>query len=105
VKQEGQDVQGAMESPHRGRGYMGKRRRVDGRVSKFLFRSVRISGTRFILRGRGRFVTPYFSKRREPYKFIYLNKYLIVAFHVDAYFPLCCEVFLYFIMRVEVVKI
>jgi hypothetical protein len=33
--------------------YMGKRRRVEGRVSKFLFRSIRISGTRFILRGVG----------------------------------------------------
>jgi hypothetical protein len=29
-------------------------------------------------------VTPYFSKRIEFYKFIYLNKYLIVAFHADA---------------------
>jgi hypothetical protein len=47
---------------------------------------------------RGRFVTPYFSKRRESYKFIYLNKYLIVTIHADAYFPLCCEVFLYFIV-------
>jgi hypothetical protein len=53
----------------------------------------------------GRFVTPYFSKIIEFYKFIYLNKYLFVAFHADAYFPLCCEVFLYFILRVEVVKI
>jgi hypothetical protein len=50
-------------------------------------------------------VTPYFLKRRESYKFIYLNKYLIVAFHADAYFPLCCEVFLYFIVQVEVVEI
>jgi hypothetical protein len=40
VKQKDQDVQGAMESPQRGRGYFGKRRRVEGRVSKFLFRSV-----------------------------------------------------------------
>jgi hypothetical protein len=46
----------------------------------------------------GHRVTPYFLKRREAYKFIDLNKYLIVAFHVDAYFPLCCEVFLYFIV-------
>jgi hypothetical protein len=37
VKQEDQDVQGAMESPHRGRSYLGERRRVEGRVSKFLF--------------------------------------------------------------------
>jgi hypothetical protein len=37
MKQEDQDVQGAMESPRRGRGYMGKGRRVEGRVSKFLF--------------------------------------------------------------------
>jgi hypothetical protein len=50
-------------------------------------------------------VTPYFLKRIEFYKFIYLNKYLSVSFQADAYFPLCCEVFLYFIMRVEVVKI
>jgi hypothetical protein len=37
VKQEDQDVQGAMESPHRGRSYLGKRRRVEVRVSKFFF--------------------------------------------------------------------
>jgi hypothetical protein len=30
-----------------------KGRRVEGRVSKFLFRSIRISGTRFILRAVG----------------------------------------------------
>jgi hypothetical protein len=53
----------------------------------------------------GRFVTSYFSKRIELYKFIYLNKYLIVAFHADAYFPLCCEVFFYFILQVEVIEI
>jgi hypothetical protein len=51
TKQEDQDMQGVMESPHRGRGYMGKRARVEGIVFKFLFRSVRNSGTRFILRG------------------------------------------------------
>jgi hypothetical protein len=39
-----------------------------------------------------------FSKRIEFYKFIYLNKHLIVAFHADAYFPLCDEVFLYYIV-------
>jgi hypothetical protein len=33
-------VQGAMEPSHRGRSYLGKRRRVEGRISKFLFRSV-----------------------------------------------------------------
>jgi hypothetical protein len=43
----------AMEPPYRGRGYMGKRGRVEGRIFKFLFQSVRISGTRFILRGVG----------------------------------------------------
>jgi hypothetical protein len=37
---EDQDVQGAMESPYRGRSYMGKGGRVEGRVSKFLFQSV-----------------------------------------------------------------
>jgi hypothetical protein len=37
VKQEGQDVQGAMKSPYQGRGYPRKRRRVEGRVSNFLF--------------------------------------------------------------------
>jgi hypothetical protein len=36
-KQEDQDVQGAMESPYRGRNYLGKRRRVKSRVFKFLF--------------------------------------------------------------------
>jgi hypothetical protein len=41
----------------------------------------------------GRFVTSYFLKRIG----CYLNKYLFVAFHADAYFPLSCEVFLYFI--------
>jgi hypothetical protein len=50
-------------------------------------------------------VTPCFPKRIEFYGFIYLNKYLFVAFHVDTYFPLYCEVFLYFITWVEVVKI
>jgi hypothetical protein len=50
-------------------------------------------------------VTPYFSKRIELYKFIYLDKYLFVAFHADAYFPLYCKVFLYFITWVEVIKI
>jgi hypothetical protein len=53
----------------------------------------------------GRFVTPYFLKGIEFYKFIYLNKYLLIAFHADAYFSLYCEVFLYFIVRVEVVEI
>jgi hypothetical protein len=53
LKQEDQDVQGAMESPHRGRSYMGKRRRNKGGIFKFLFRSVRILRTRFILRGVG----------------------------------------------------
>jgi hypothetical protein len=32
---------------------MGKRRRVEGGIYEFLFRSIRISGTRFILRGVG----------------------------------------------------
>jgi hypothetical protein len=54
---------------------------------------------------RSLLVTPYFLKRIEFYKFIYLNKYLFVAFHAGAYFPLCCEVFLYFIVRVEVIEI
>jgi hypothetical protein len=43
-------------------------------------------------------VTPYFSERIEFYNLIYLNKYLFVAFHADAYFPLSCEVLLYFIL-------
>jgi hypothetical protein len=67
MKQEDQDVKGAMESPHRGRGYLGKRRRVEGRVSKFLFQSIRISGDEIHFKG-GRFLTPYFSKRIEFYK-------------------------------------
>jgi hypothetical protein len=54
---------------------------------------------------RSLLVTPYFLKRIEFYKFIYLNKYLFVVFHAGAYFPLCCEVFLYFIVRVEVIEI
>jgi hypothetical protein len=36
-KQEDQDVQGAIESPHRGRSYLEKRRRIEGGVSKFHF--------------------------------------------------------------------
>jgi hypothetical protein len=40
---------------------MGKGRRVEGRISKFLFRSVQISGTRFILRGVGLY-NPDFHK-------------------------------------------
>jgi hypothetical protein len=34
---------------------------------------------------------------------VYLNKKLFIIFHDDAYFPLCGEVLLYFIVRVEVV--
>jgi hypothetical protein len=30
-------VKGVMEPSHRGRSYLGKRRRVEGRISKFLF--------------------------------------------------------------------
>jgi hypothetical protein len=37
VKQEDQDVQGVVESPYRGRSYLGNGRRDEGRVSKFLF--------------------------------------------------------------------
>jgi hypothetical protein len=51
VEQEDQGVQGAMEPSPRGRSYLWKRRRVEGRVFKFLFLSVWILGTRFILRG------------------------------------------------------
>jgi hypothetical protein len=36
-KQEDQDVKGAMESPHGGRSYLGERRGIEGRISKFLF--------------------------------------------------------------------
>jgi hypothetical protein len=65
----------------------------------------RLAGDEITTRGYRVGATTYFSKRIEFYRFIYLNKYLIVAFHDDAYFPLCCEVFLYFILRVEVVEI
>jgi hypothetical protein len=37
VKQEDQDVQGAVEPPYRGRSYLGKGRGIKGRISKFLF--------------------------------------------------------------------
>jgi hypothetical protein len=37
MKQEGQDVKGAMESPYQDRGYLGKRRRVEDGISNFLF--------------------------------------------------------------------
>jgi hypothetical protein len=53
AKQEDQDVQGEVEPPYRGRSYLGKGRRVEGRVSKFLFRSIGISRMRFISRGVG----------------------------------------------------
>jgi hypothetical protein len=46
-------VQGVMESPYRGRSYLGKGRRVEGRVPKFLFQFVQISVMRFILTGVG----------------------------------------------------
>jgi hypothetical protein len=49
-------------------------------------------------------VTPYFSKRIGFYKFKQLNKYLFVAIHDVAYFSLDGEVFLDFILRVEVAK-
>jgi hypothetical protein len=51
LEQEDQNVQGAMEPSYQGRSYLGKRRTVEGGVFKFLFRSVRISGMIFILRG------------------------------------------------------
>jgi hypothetical protein len=60
-------VQGAMESSYRGRRNLGKGRRIEGKVSMFLFRSVRILGTRFILMG-GRFVTPLFSQENKTLK-------------------------------------
>jgi hypothetical protein len=41
----------------------------------------------------------------EFYNLVHLNKHLVVAFHANAYFPLCCEVFLYFIVLVEVAGI
>jgi hypothetical protein len=53
AEQEDHDVQGAMEPSYRGRSYLGKKGRVEGRVSKFLFLSIQISGTRFILREVG----------------------------------------------------
>jgi hypothetical protein len=37
MKQEDQDVQDAVEPSYRGRSYLGKGRRVEGRVLKFLF--------------------------------------------------------------------
>jgi hypothetical protein len=40
-----------------------------------------------LVKGMTSTVTPYFSERIEFYKFIYLNKYLFIAFHADAYFP------------------
>jgi hypothetical protein len=51
AEQEDQGVQGAVEPSSRGKSYLGEKRRIQGRVFEFLFRSVRISGTRFILRG------------------------------------------------------
>jgi hypothetical protein len=42
-----------MEPPHRRRGHMGMRRGLEGRVSRLLHRLIRISGTRFLLRGVG----------------------------------------------------
>jgi hypothetical protein len=50
-EQEDQDVRGAMEPSYRGRSYLGERRRIEDNISMFLFRSIQISGTRFILRG------------------------------------------------------
>jgi hypothetical protein len=41
---------------------MGKGRGIEGRVSKFLFLSIQISGMRFILRVGGSFVMPDFQK-------------------------------------------
>jgi hypothetical protein len=80
-------VHGAIEPPYRGRGYVEKRRRVEGGVFKFLFLSVQISRTRFILRG-GRFVTPRFSERIKTQKlFIKLYNYVCCT-HATAYFIL-----------------
>jgi hypothetical protein len=80
-------VQGAIESPYRGRSYLGKRRRVKGRISKFHFRSVLISGMRFIIRGR--FLTRCFKQGNETLGIIHLYKYIIVCcIHAIAYFLL-----------------
>jgi hypothetical protein len=46
-------VQGSMESSHRNISYLGERRRIKGRILIFLFRSIRISRVRFILRRVG----------------------------------------------------
>jgi hypothetical protein len=42
-----------MESSHRSISYLGERIRIEGRISIFLFRSIRISRARFILRRVG----------------------------------------------------
>jgi hypothetical protein len=65
-------VQGGMESPHRGRSYMGNRRRDEGRISKFLFLFIRILGMRFILRGY--ICNTRFSQRIKTLEIIYLNE-------------------------------
>jgi hypothetical protein len=57
VKQEDQDVQGAVESPYRGRSYLGRGRRVESRVSKFLFPIRPNVGDEIHFKG-GRFVMP-----------------------------------------------
>jgi hypothetical protein len=57
-------VQGAMESAHRGRRYLGKRRRIEGRVSKFLF-LIRPNLKDEIHFKGGRFVAPWFSQENK----------------------------------------
>jgi hypothetical protein len=52
-EQDRQNVQGSMEPPHRWRSYLGIRGGPKDRVSRFLHRLVRISETRFLLRGVG----------------------------------------------------
>jgi hypothetical protein len=77
---------------------LGERRRAEGKISRFLFRSVRISTTRFILReGGGRFVTHYFSQRNKTLEIIYLNKEKYVHYiHAAAYFIVWCSALVFY---------
>jgi hypothetical protein len=82
-------VQGSIEPPHRRRGYLGVRGRLEGRVSRLLRKLVWISGMRFLLRGVG-LSHPETCEFRKILKLLFLTQELAR----DVAFMLPCIIFL-----------
>jgi hypothetical protein len=80
-EQDPNNVQGSMEPPHRRRCRLATRRRLEGRVFTLLLKLVRISGTRFLLRGVD-LSHPETCEFRKNLKLIFLMQGLarVVAF-------------------------